>query len=590
MRNINSFFYRTLGLLLITYSSISAGTPSTYCIPQQYNDACVYMPIYNLSLVEDFAKNNYKPDKDTKFYNRKEWLGLNIQHDITWRSMFNEIEDFYLNYNYLKSFIQDLRNNNLFSLPHFYLENGAIALHRFNPLSPTSNIMNFLSLPFLSMNTKGLTDKNVVGRLVSRIFSSMLDAVELTAPCGITKDGSFEYFDEATKKYKKRNRDQTSFTITRNTKTIEVDGYALIQKHKEYLNRKDTKISINVDKTFKDIDIPSYLKNHSTVLVAQPDKHPTLGSWFFKCVYAPSAGESEDLSFTNQTHIIYMTGLYKLMLLVLGLDSKNNIIAENGKKTPYINDPDEIGDVMADLQKLCNSNTDNPWNSNSFKKEKFLQYQLAKILKEDKELTEKCKKVVDILFPSWQQYEDVCNGKYYNSPNKKTRLNLNKHLRYLPGPEQMLAYLVMANIKLLWYGAQDPEALRGEEIFFGPSLYVKWCFRNLKNAAYKKKIFRVTLDKKRKIARYSFMDIWKSLREKLLKKEPIQHHYINFSGHGFVASFDPKMIQLQKESNTSVHDQKLLDDLRIVITDSWQSSFFKSVFYQKKPSVPAKKK
>lgn len=238
-------------------------------------------------------------------------------------------------------------------------------------------------------------------------------------------------------------------------------------------------------------------------------------------------------------------GIYKLMLLNLGLGSDNLPLDETHSDF----------EVSKDLQHYMQT-ANTPWSPAICKKEHLIEYAIADIFKRDRNLFEAVKKRVDFYFKVWSRYE--------NETKLKNR-NVN---RFLPGQEQMLAFCLMKNIQYLWVKSISsvafchhlglPSLARFIPYIVGPSKY--------RQAAYNKQ------------DNLSFIELWKLVKANLQMKYPEKKDWVSFSGHGMVLSMDPDLIKLQNQRNIS--DLPLAKDLGIACIDS-QHGKAMDVFYKK---------
>lgn len=230
-------------------------------------------------------------------------------------------------------------------------------------------------------------------------------------------------------------------------------------------------------------------------------------------------------------------GTYKLLLLTLGLDSRNY---------PIDNDHPESAVTHALQtemhQKGCS------WDSAICKKEHLIEYALAELFKKDTELFEKTKKHVDFYFKTYSRYEKELHLLKDENGVPFSEKNLD---RYMPGKEQMLAYCLMKNVQYLWFAAMGsnafcdhlgiPKIARFIPLFPGPSRYSQ--------AAYQQH------------NKDSFITVWKEVLTHLRHHYPDKQDWASFSGHGMVVSFDPELIRVQNEKNIS--NKSLAQDLKI---------------------------
>jgi hypothetical protein len=235
-------------------------------------------------------------------------------------------------------------------------------------------------------------------------------------------------------------------------------------------------------------------------------------------------------------------GTYKLLLLNLGLDNNNELIQPNQPDSAVAG---ELQTTMTDME--------SPWAPEHCQKEHLIEHALADIFKEDPELFETVKQRVDFYFKNWSRYENELNTL---RDQNGTLIRDKNWERYLPGPEQMLAYSLMKNIQYLWVNAISsnafchhlglPSAAKYIPLMVGPARY--------RRAAY--------ADQQGQ----SFIDVWRKVRGRLVERFPDKKDWVSFSGHGMVVSFDPDLIQKQNERN--INHRQLANDIGLAGIDS----------------------
>jgi len=236
-------------------------------------------------------------------------------------------------------------------------------------------------------------------------------------------------------------------------------------------------------------------------------------------------------------------GWYKLMFLRLGLSSENS----------PLNEDDSDHSIYKELDYLFNKNINNPWNSKNFTKEMFLQYELAEIFKQNRNLFEKSKLVVDFFLTPWKAYENLKNGNCFRADGSPYDFNIIKE--FLPGEEQILAYYFVQNLMLLWYGANS------NSIFGSDGIRIPALFRLFKRFTFSK----FSLKENDNVNVFSFMDVWHEILAEFCKKS--RKNWISFSGHGALISFDQDLINKQLNVGT-LKDKELLKLLQFTLIDS----------------------
>lgn len=235
-------------------------------------------------------------------------------------------------------------------------------------------------------------------------------------------------------------------------------------------------------------------------------------------------------------------GTYKLLLLNLGLDHRNESI------------PPQHGDyrLVEELRETMAA-SETAWDPALCQKERLMEYEIAEIFKEDPQLFNRVRERVDFYFSSWSRYENELTTL---RDQRGEALNDKNWQRYLPGREQMLAYCLMKNVQYLWVDAISstafchhigmPGFVKHLPLMVGPARY--------RRAAYVRQ------------GEQSFIDVWQEVRGRLREKFPDRQDWVSFSGHGMVVSFDADLIQRQNERQ--IHSTQLATDLGFAGIDS----------------------
>ena len=281
----------------------------------------------------------------------------------------------------------------------------------------------------------------------------------------------------------------------------------------------------------------------------------------------------------GKTYHNYLSGICKLMLLRLGLDTNNNDIGIG----------DSLRPVLDDMQNKMFIEKDNPWKNNFFSKDKFLQYQIADIFKKNDSLFQKAKEVADFssLFKPVKVYStfinDVKAGKIYRKDKQKYVYD--EIEKFISGEEQNLAYIFTNIIRLLWYTSLDVNTFYDETL---PKKDMRKLGLDWSIDLYKKDAFKQTEKGD------SFISVWNEIVTKL--KALPRKTWISFDGHGWLVSFDSRIINAQVKHLEEVErslksegtflvdgdpkvDIALLKSLGCTGIDSWKSaplySFYK---------------
>jgi len=269
----------------------------------------------------------------------------------------------------------------------------------------------------------------------------------------------------------------------------------------------------------------------------------------------------------GKTYAPFEMSLFKLMLLVLGLDENNNEITETHKDYAVFNE----------FRALIAESENNPWSPDNFQKDFFMQYHIAEILKQDPQMRDQaealCKHVGGGLLKGYQQ---MVNGSVYRGDGTRLESEGDFDLKqYLPGPDQTLAYCFTNLIRHLWYFSHDPKTLISSldldqflPKIIAKALPVNQIFLRTKYKALKKHSFD-TPDGK---VHVSFMDMWHKILQKV-KERTEETDFVSFDDHGWVMTFDPRV--LAKQETEEVYDKPFLRQLGIAGIESWMGSEIK---------------
>lgn len=258
----------------------------------------------------------------------------------------------------------------------------------------------------------------------------------------------------------------------------------------------------------------------------------------------------------GKVYSIYSTGLYKLILLRLGLNSKNIEVTEKNKEDSEENKA--LFPVISAMKREFNTGgIENPWSDFYMSKDVFLEYHLAEIFKKNAKLFEEAKKTCDFFFQTWEIYERMTTKEINGVSGDASRSYDTQEIKkYLPGPEQMMAMIVMRNVIGLWWGAMNSNA-------FYNALGINKVGGNFKTDFADKS--------------GDFITFWKKIIDELKKLS--RKHFVSFTSHGWVVSFDGNLINLQN-STSGFQDKKLLESLGIAGIESWHSKEL-STFYKR---------
>lgn len=208
--------------------------------------------------------------------------------------------------------------------------------------------------------------------------------------------------------------------------------------------------------------------------------------------------------------------------------------------------------------------TDNPWNSEFFKKENLLEYHIAEIIKQNLSIRQALKETLaDMTAWPYHQMLDELGLK-------------GKKDEYLPGEEQMLAYAVAQNLKHLWAASLSKEKfityLDVDELT-PEALEVLWVddiIQGLKQQATAPSSMGI-----------SFLDCWDTIRQQVQQRVGQQNcSLVSFDGHGSVKASGPAASKYQ--ANKGLADSTIFNRLGYTEIDSYYQEG-RQPFYQRTP-------
>lgn len=524
---------------------------SKYYFAQQTNGICLMVPVLNLEILETLQSNNYDLSK-LPSYSRADWFGILNPFEVAWFTPFGRLnfvfpEAFPNRSDYLT--LKDYIDNGALHgpvLPYFYTKNGKFPFGGF--FKGADEALQLFSLPFM------LVDLNGAENFKLKILFNLVDVTKqfdigefrplLLLPALQTEEdknnGILRIFNQYKKKYEQVQ--EKDYIVATNTYNDPVT---------------------NEEISFDTFNI-SQVKNQTENFTIDYFYHPLFKTYSYVGIYN-FIGQAyrNDIS----EYVPYMQGIYKLILLTLGINHDNNILAVDGNATNIIDAYGER-DVMIALQNICNADDNHPWNQKRFNKDMFLPYAIAEILKKNPYLTNQLKQTVDIGFHEWEQYKKLVSGTYYNKNNEQ--MTLESIAQFIPGEHQALAYMMLHNLRFLWYGSQDPKAFYAETLL---KLPLVWTFDNFAKKAAQKKAIKNGVDKNA-----SFLDTWILIRD-ALKKQYKRNSWMSFEGHGWVISFDPEIIKLERSKSKTFYNDKLNKLLGFAGIESFLSNELK-MFYK----------
>ena len=547
MKKISKVF---LILSFLIFSNQTLNSRAEYLFLQQLNSSCMIFPMINLKrldyLITKYGDQILRGEGAEQYYDfaqipwiewqsRRECFGEGYKHERDWYEAFGRINnkfhgkpDTYPNLRrYLKNSIAQGP-----TYPHYYDENGG-----FRYSAQDGYAVHFL--PYL------LVDKNFIyGEMPKR-----------------------SDFDETVRKAIREYADRPflSVPLAREQKRTIVYNPALREYEEVVHLTRMVKKPLTVKPAFTSFTYPALADLGRGGLGFSHVAEIMTWNWAF---------ETEEVR-GGYAYIPYMEGLCKLLLLRLGLDENNN----------YIGQDHDLHPVVEDLRTIANSGANNPWNDVFLTREKFLQYQVAKIFKDDRELFKRAKVAMSFaaemnILP-WEARSEflkgVRNGEFYRKDGGLYQIEQVK--KFLPGDEQALAFYVCWMIRLLWYGSLNEKAFLGEkDVEEGDDDDDdddEIPFQRFKEFA------RQQIEGQD----YSFLSVWHQVVEKL-KTVTNRRNFVSFDGHGWLVSFDQKIINaqirdLENWTGPETVDVDLLRDLRCVGIESWKSDLLKSAFYKR---------
>ncbi|MBM3893362.1 hypothetical protein FJ365_03115 [Candidatus Dependentiae bacterium] len=311
---------------------------------------------------------------------------------------------------------------------------------------------------------------------------------------------------------------------------------------------------------------------------------------------------------STKRYSTYMHGLGKLIYLRLGINYNNEPLREDA--------PDELErlawQASQDLTERSQPQEgDQPancwWSNDHLSRDKFLNYQIAELFRRNLILKQKAMGTVDFgSLKPWAAYDefmkDMQAGLLYRHKAHRIKkgkrlspINYNHAKYFVPGEEQALAACVLGQIRDLSYAAL------GEKAFYeagAPELgnaFRRFLIRRIFGLDFNHARY---LDQAQKKVTFtppnqapitiSFVTVWNEILTELKLAHPERTDWICFDFHGWVLSWDPFLVALQREhlmktaklksSDKRVH---ILDNMGVAVIESWLSNKF-NAFYVKK--------
>ena len=552
-----------IGLLLLpfcfhSYSmdpaiSTQQKSEAKYFFHQQINDMCMIAPMLNLRLLE-LMKNpdgSYDLNKVAS-YSRREWMALNILPLLKWHGIIESLNH-PAGKKTFPSLVEFVENAKKYGpvFPHFYDENGSSLIDS----GISKAFSGTLQVPYF------LIDYEAVKRFHFTIFGwPVFSMGDLAASLGLFLPV-----------FKDKHEDQFQIPF--------VTGKSPHQKVIFYHNDLSDPFVGPGNLGLDNLQDVSIVKAHFLGLDSVLKVNSTARGYLSPEIQSPSLVGS---------YVTFSLGLYKLMLLTLGITdtarSYSDVSKEEGSLFQEKNQietiekklSENVSHVVQNIQHYVAQDGDHPWNSSYFNKNSFLQHAIAQLLIADKDLYEEAKAVTDFYFPVWGTYDkyltQIAAGDCFNAEKNRYYACLVK--QFLPSEEYVLSYALAQDAWYLAIGGINSEAFykaltNDTGALRSVSLGIKWSV--YKNSAYAKKWVATT---NRSV---SYMDVWKKITQKLSEKYG-NKNWISFSGHGTIFSFDNDI--LQKQGAMKNEDPAVLKDLGFAVIDSWLGTEL-NTFYKK---------
>lgn len=521
---------------------------SQYLFLQQVNDMCMIAPMINLQRLEKLLEKYEIKDSesslrewlkaipDSEWFTRRQWFGIAHRYLDSWHSTYDQINGDKLPH--LKVYLTQALKEGPIS-PRFYDAQGRFFFTGGKPFK-RGLFINLPALVKFSTTPYLLIDGDLFEQLGLRKISSEMAPLDgIRVPCVLDADKYYD-FDPVTNMYKEIDiHDEGQFNYIKAKYGIDY-------------------VSDNYFSTSKLLGFQKIMVNYARAR-GFIDPEPAV-----------------DRSKPQNTYSPYMYGLYKLMLISLGLDDKNLDIVHDEKHEQY--------NLYRELHRANNDDKrGNPWSDKYLSRDNFLQYHLAEIFRTNKRLFMQARSTVNFSskFAPWLSYVDFINQTEHTIRGKKKRATIFKDsngspyvmdvvLKYIPGPEQALAFVVSEMIRFLWYGTLSdaafyeftfPQISRVKSLF---THFSTWQFDDFVAGALKKRDLRMA----RSLMMFkgdavSFVDTWREIVRELHKRST-RKNWISFDGHGWVISFDQRLINLQKDAMRHKRLKDLTNKLRLL--------------------------
>ncbi len=636
---------RIILLFLITSQCclISAGdTASKYLFLEQTNDICMIAPMANLKRLE-YLKATYQQAfgrELTEAQRTKSPRTLFHEHIpaaeyATKRTCFGRAHAGTMKFYELLStdrindpeatpFYQFLRRGIEYGpvMPHFYRADGSDYIpyrkkRVGDKLANAQSYLKFVYSPYFLIDTQA-AQSNELARAVEHIES--LSSVAL--PLGVigSKLKAFSTITEAYEPLGTPTPTAMAHKVKEQIKRAEQSNLATKDDLIALLQEQYPIFPSPCDKTLADGRyLHGAVQAHQGFAWLQPLTRPYALSWggtekwdhvlgIKEVASISGTGSCEYPLYSQKRYSTYMHGLGKLTYLRLGINYNNQPLLENA--------PDETErlawrasqDLTARSQQQEGEQAaDCWWSDDHFSSDKYLNYQIAELFRENLILKQKAMATVDIgNFKAWSAYHDFMQdmraGLLYRhrahrikNGKRLSPINYDQAKYFIPGEEQALAACVLSQIRNLSYAAL------GEKAFYeagAPEIenaLSRCMIRHIFNLDFNHNRYLDLAQKNVVIAlphqdpiTASFVSVWNEILTELKVAHPERTDWICFDFHGWVLSWDPFLVAVQREHlmkdaklKSSDKRVRILDNIGVAVIESWLSSKF-NAFYVKK--------
>lgn len=505
-----------------------------YCFTQQYNDSCHISPLMNMKILEKIREVGYDLSK-VDYHTRREWLGENQEMLVSWHHLMADLckDGAQEKYPHIFKYMTDGINSAPI-FPHFYNEEGEI------PFKGLEGLIEFGEMPFFMIDVEDLQKVSFRVMCMDIDFGDMVSPENLGLRTGIVNDkGVYKIYNSETKAFDPID---------------DLDWISI-----EEVGEDDEKKSVvRIDRSaMPDGDLNRYpLPPEGYEIVMRDVKG--LGFSQFGVVNELGGGfKLKNHKGEVHTYIPFQMSLIKLMFLAAGLDENNQPITPSHPQFK----------AYQELQGLMRKDRNNMWHPENLDHDKFMQYHLAEMFKEDPELFRKAKGVVDVLTNNWLNHKKVKAGDFRNVEGNPIQGDGVKD--YVLGDEQAVAYYLMQNIRMAWYSGVNPKVLINSLELGLPEGLAPMTHQYLLSKL--KAPHNIKLSDGSTTTE-SFLTVWDQILVKLNERaeDCDRQDFMSFDDHGWVVSLDEELIARQNDGK--VYDRGLLQRLGIAGVESWWGS------------------